>query len=183
MTTTQPHPGTQPPGADEYAPYYGKYVSMVPAGDVIETLRKQVETTLGLLRGLPAAAADSRYAPDKWSLKEVVGHVTDAERIFAYRALCFARSEKAALPGMEPDDYVRAASFDARSLADLADELEQVRRATVCLFRGLDAGAWARRGTASGNPVSVRALAYIIAGHEQHHRQILESRYLGAKAV
>jgi uncharacterized damage-inducible protein DinB len=169
---------TTRPDATEYAPYYEKYVSLVPEGDVIATLGRQLEETVSTLRGLTEAQGDSRYAPDKWSIKELVGHVIDGERIFAYRALRFARNDQTPLPGFEQDDYVRAGNFGNRRLSDLADEFEQVRRATLSLLRSLDDEAWLRRGIASEAEVSVRALAYLLAGHETHHMQILRTRYL-----
>jgi uncharacterized damage-inducible protein DinB len=166
------------PDATEYAPYYGKYISLVPAGEMVATLSRQLDNTLALLGGLSEAQADSRYAPDKWSIKEVVGHILDTERIFGHRAFRFARNDRTPLPGFEQDDYVRAANFGQRPLADLAGEFEHVRRSNLYLFRSLDDEAWLRRGVASDNEVSVRALAYIIAGHETHHMQLVQSRYL-----
>ena len=166
------------PQINEYAPYYQKYIALVPAGDVVATLSRQLEDTLSLLRGLTEAQGDSRYAPGKWSIKELVGHIIDGERIFAHRAFRFARNDQTSLPGFEQDDYVRAGNFDNRRLSDLADEFEQVRRATLCLLRSLDDEAWLRRGKANDTEVSVRALAYILAGHETHHMQIVRERYL-----
>ncbi len=141
---------------------------------------QQLEETLTLLRNIPESQADFRYAPDKWGIKELVGHVIDTERIFAYRALRFARNDKTNLPGYEQDDYVRNASFDSCSLAQLASELEAVRRSTIFLFSHLDGDAWMRKGMANDAEVSVRALAYIIAGHELHHREMLRGKYLPA---
>lgn len=169
------------PEATEYATYYGRYISLVPPGDIIKTLEDQLHTTFELLRGIPETKADSRYAPEKWSIKEVVGHVIDTERIFAYRALRFARGDQTPLPGFEQDDYVRHGSFDACKLSDLASEFGFVRQGNLCLFRHLDSEAWQRRGEASNAPISVRALAYIIAGHELHHLGILNTRYLSVQ--
>jgi uncharacterized damage-inducible protein DinB len=166
------------PQTTEYNPYYGKYLSLVPEGDVVATLSRQIEDTLAFLRGLSEEQADSRYAPDKWSIKEVVGHVLDSERIFGHRLLRFARNDQTALPGYEQDDYVRAGNFGKRSLSDLADEFEHVRRANLLLLRSLDDEAWLRRGVANDSEVSVRALAYILAGHETHHMQIIREKYL-----
>ncbi len=166
------------PDANEYDLYYGKYISLVPDGDVVATLSQQLDETLTLLRGLSVAQADSRYALDKWSIKEVVGHVIDTERIFGHRVFRFARNDQTPLPGFEQDDYVRAADFGNRQLDDLAAEFEHVRRANLYLLRSLDDAAWLRRGVASGSEVSVRALAYIIAGHERHHMHIVRTRYL-----
>lgn len=168
----------QRPDETEYLSDYGKYISLVPEGDINALLAAQLDETLALLHSIPEASAGFRYAPDKWSIKELVGHVIDGERIFAYRALRFARNDQTALAGFEQDDYITHASFDDCSLAELASEFESVRRSTCYLFKHLNEEAWARRGTASENEVSVRALAYIIAGHELHHREILRSRYL-----
>jgi hypothetical protein len=166
------------PDATEYAPYYGKYVSLVADGDVVESLNRQLDESLALLGQIAEVQADFRYAPGKWSIKELVGHMIDTERIFSYRALRFARNDKTPLNGFEQDDYIRGASFDDYTLADLASEFAHVRRASLSLFKHLNEEAWNRTGTASDSHVSVRALAYIIAGHELHHMEILRSRYL-----
>jgi hypothetical protein len=166
------------PGAGEYAPYYEKYVSLVPEGDIVETLSKQSGETLALLRSIPEERAGHAYEPGKWSIRQLVGHVIDTERIFAYRALAIARGERASLPGMEQDEYMEHASFDGRTLESLCEEFAHVRRANVLMMRGFDADAWARRGVASDNEVTVLALAHIIAGHELHHVNVLRARYL-----
>jgi hypothetical protein len=169
MKVSRPDPG-------EYAPFYETYVGLVPDGDLLEILDRQVRDTLGLLQGVTEAEAETRHAPYTWSVKEVVGHLADAERIFGVRALCFAREDPTELPGFDENRYVLRASFDARPLADLAEEFEAVRRSHLALFRGLDREAWLRGGVANGSRVTVRALAYIIAGHERHHVQILRKR-------
>ncbi|HEV7838878.1 MAG TPA: DinB family protein [Gemmatimonadaceae bacterium] len=166
------------PGADEFLDYYARYISLVPNGDVVSTLAAQMKETQAVLRGMPASKATYRYAPGKWSLNEMLGHMIDAERIFSVRALRFARNDPTPLPGFEQDDYVRGASFDAYALRDLAAELESVRVSTIFFYKHLEEDAWLRRGTASGATVTVRALAYITAGHELHHRQILRERYV-----
>jgi hypothetical protein len=166
------------PEKSEFLPYYERYIGLVPEGDVVASLVSQMNETQELLRSLPASVATYRYAPDKWSVNEVVGHMIDSERQFAFRALRFARNDATPVPGFEQDDYVRSANFDAYPLADLASELEAVRQSTVFLFRHMDDAAWMRRGIANNAEVSVRALAYIIAGHELHHRAILSARYL-----
>ncbi len=166
------------PDATEYVPYYGKYIGKVPEGDVLRTLEDQRRDTQQLLAGLSEAKALHRYAPGKWSIKEVIGHLADTERVFGHRALRFARADETALPGFDENAWVPAGKFDARSLTDLAAELDAVRHATIALFRGLDPAALARRGTANNNGVSVRALAWIIAGHERHHVALLHERYL-----
>jgi hypothetical protein len=166
------------PEATEYLPYFGKYVSLVAGDDILAVLTQQLSVTLALLRSIPESQGGFRYAADKWSIKELVGHMIDSERIFAYRALRFARNDKTPVPGYEQDDYISNASFDACALGDLAAEFESVRRATIFLLRHLDGEAWTRRGVANESEVSVRALAYIIAGHELHHTGILRDRYL-----
>ena len=166
------------PAKTEYPPYFEGYVALVPDGAVREILSRQIADTLALLSGIDEARGDYRYAPDKWSIKEVVGHVLDAERVFQYRALCFARGDRQSLPGFDQDEYMRHANFGAYALSDLADELAQVRRTTVALLRGLDAAAWLRRGIANNSEASVRAIAYIIAGHELHHVRVLRMKYL-----
>ena len=166
------------PDATEYAPYYGTYVGKVPDGDLLELLERQRRETQNLLAGLSDTQALHRYAPGKWSMKEVVGHLMDSERVFCYRALRFARADEKPLQGFDEKAWVPAGSFDARPLADLAAELDAVRRATIALFGGFDAAALARKGTANNNEVTVRALAWIVAGHERHHVAILRERYL-----
>jgi hypothetical protein len=167
------------PAATEFAPYYARYIDPVPDGDVVATLEAQLAETLALLGGIPEPRGTHRYAPDKWSIKEVVGHVADTERIMSYRALRIARADATPLPGYEQDDYVRAAGFDRLPLAELVAELQAVRAATVQLLRHLDADALVRRGTANNLPFTVRALAYVIAGHELHHVAVVRERYLG----
>lgn len=166
------------PAPDEHAPYYARYVDLVPEGDIVNTLREQMTDTVNMLARLSDQKANHRYAPDKWSIKEVIGHVIDSERVFAYRALRFARNDKTPLPGFEQDDYVAAGGFDARNVADLAREYEHVRTATIDLFASLDETTWAKSGTANEVDVSVRALAWIIAGHEMHHKEVLKEKYL-----
>lgn len=169
---------TARPDETEYVAYYGKYVSLVPDGDIVGVLSDQIGETMALLRNIPEERAGFRYEPGKWSIKELVGHLIDSERIFSYRALRFARDDKTELPGYEQDDYVRNGSFDDRTLEDLAAEFASARQSTVLLFRHLNDEAWTRRGSANESEVSVRGLAHIIAGHELHHRAILRDRYL-----
>jgi hypothetical protein len=169
---------TARPDKSEYPAYTEGYVSKVPDGDIVGTLSQQLDETLGLIRSIPESRGGHRYAEGKWSIKEVLGHVIDSERVFAYRALRFARGDAVPLAGFEQDDYVRAGSFDKRSLSDLADEYANVRRATISLLANLDEAAWNRRGIANNNVASVRGLAFIIAGHERHHVEALRTRYL-----
>jgi hypothetical protein len=170
------------PESNEYAPYYGKYVSLVPHGDILLTLEKQLPETVALL-SRPEANGDFRYALGKWSMKESLGHVIDAERVFSYRAMRISRNDKTPLPGFEQDDYVEYGPFAHCTLPSLVEEFASVRKATLCLFRALDEAAWARRGMASDKEVTVRALAYMIAGHELHHRKIFQEKYLSTNAA
>jgi len=165
------------PSTDEYFEYYGKYIARVTDEDALSSLRDQFEDTLVLLRPLDETRARHRYAPDKWSVKEVVGHLTDCERIFAYRALRIARTDTTPIEGFDENVYVPAGKFDERPMDDLIEDYERVRDATLSLFNGLDDEALVRRGTANGKTVSVRAIAWIIAGHELHHRSLLIERY------
>jgi uncharacterized damage-inducible protein DinB len=165
------------PAKDEYSQPFARYVERVPDGALLGHLERQAEDTAAVLGALSEERAGYRYAPDKWSVKQLVGHLTDAERIFSYRLLRFARNDATALPGFDENPYVEAAEFDRRTLADLLAELACVREATVRLLRGLPAEAETRRGVASGGTLSVRALAYVIAGHELHHREVLRTRY------
>lgn len=165
------------PQASEYAQYYEKYISLVPPDDILSTLDDQRRQMVTLLSGRSEQDGDFRYAPEKWSAKEVIGHICDTERIFAYRVLRISRGDQTPLPGFEQDDYVRNGPFATHPMSDVIEDYIAVRRASLTLLRNLDEQAWSRRGTASNNPVTVRALAYMIAGHELHHRRILEQKY------
>jgi uncharacterized damage-inducible protein DinB len=166
------------PQPDEYAPYYGQYIRRVPEGsDIFSVLSAQPNELRALLQPVSDEQANVRPAPGEWSVKEVVGHICDAERIFAYRALRVARADATPLPGFEQDDYVRATSFNARTLPDLIEEFALQRRSNVLCFQPLTDAELARRGTASNNPVSVRALLYMMAGHVMHHIESLTVDY------
>ena len=165
------------PEPGEFAPYYEHYISLVQGDNILTTLDEQRRQMVLLLCGRDEADGEFRYAPDKWSAKEVIGHVNDAERVFAYRALRIGRGDRTPMEGFEQDDYVRNGPFGQRQLSDLVEDYIAVRRTTLSLLRNLDEAAWLRRGIANKNEVSVRALAYIIAGHELHHRRILEEKY------
>ena len=169
-----------PPQPGEYSPHYHRYISLVAGNDILASLDEQRRRMILLLSGLSEADGELRYAPGKWSAKEVLGHVNDVERIFAYRALRIARHDSTPLEGFEQDDYVRNGPFGQRPLADLIEDFIAVRRATLSLLRNLDEAAWSRRGIANKNEVTVRALAYIVAGHELHHRGVLEEKYFNA---
>ena len=166
------------PARTEYAPYYHRYVSLVPDGDILASLERGRDETLALLAGIPESDAGFRYAPGKWSIRELMGHLIDGERIFTYRALCFARNDSTPLPGFEEDEYIRNAAFDTIPLPELAEEYGTVRQASILLFRHLTPEAWDRVGTANNGVASVRGIAWIMAGHELHHMEVLRSRYL-----
>lgn len=166
------------PAADEYAPYYGTYISLVPEGDVRDHLRIQLQETVSMLSGVSDEKARQAYGAGKWTLKEALLHMTDAERVFSYRLLRIARGDTTPLPGFEQDDWVPNSGANIRSVASLLLEFASVRAGTLQLMDSLDASALARTGTASGKTVSARALAYIVAGHERHHQRILRERYL-----
>lgn len=176
MTTTTTQTIARP-NADEHAPYYAKYIAQVPDGDLISMLREQLMDTVGLLSNV-GDRADYAYAPGKWSVKEVIGHISDVERVMSYRALRIARGDTTNLPGFDENAFVANANFARRTVADLLEELQVVRAATIHLAKHLDAAALARRGSANGAAVSARALLYIIAGHERHHVTLLRDRYL-----
>src|SRR5262245_43161256 len=179
-----PTPGTRAstpvrrPRPEEVGAFYHGYIALVPEGDVLAALAAGLEETRALLAHFGEARGGQRYQPGKWSVKEIVGHVIDGERVFAYRALRIARGDATPLAGFEQDDYVAAAGSDRRRLADLVDELAHLRAANLLLFRSLQPADWERRGTASDNPVVACAFPYILAGHETHHRRVLAERYL-----
>ncbi|HWY43841.1 MAG TPA: DinB family protein [Candidatus Sulfotelmatobacter sp.] len=168
------------PQSDEYAPYYEKYVSLIKSDDIVGVLEAQRVQMAQLLGARSEREGNFRYAPDKWSVKEIIGHICDSERIFAYRLLRIARGDQTPLPGFEQDDYIAPGAFGERTLADMAAEFAAVRAATIALVQSLPAEAWTRGGTASDNPVTARAQAYIIAGHQMHHQNILNEKYFPA---
>jgi hypothetical protein len=168
------------PEASEYADYYANYIAKVPGSDVLSILESQRLQMLQLFAGRSERDGSFRYAPGKWTVKEVLGHITDTERIFTYRALRFARADQTPLPGFEQDDYVRSGAFGERTLAGLSEEFGAVRSASIGLFRSFKEDVWVRRGMANEKEVTVRALAFITAGHQMHHRIILEERYFPA---
>jgi uncharacterized damage-inducible protein DinB len=165
------------PGADESAPFYHGYIDKVPGEQIGEYLASQLREVEQLLAPLDDAAASFRYAPEKWSVKEVLGHICDAERIFAYRLLRIARADTTPLPGFDEDAYVPPAEFGARPIRDLVREFQAVRASTIALVEGLPSAGWQRRGQASGKAISTRALTYIMVGHVTHHLAVLRERY------
>ena len=168
------------PRSSEYGPFYANYVSLVTEEDVVAAMALQLDEMLSLLRGLPEVVGNTRHAPYTWSVKQVVGHITDAEREFGHRAFRFARNDPTPLPGFDENVYVANAPFDHCRLNDLVAEIEWVRRANLALFRRLPEEAWSRSGVASSNNVTVRALAYILVGHARHHLTILRRRLQGS---
>lgn len=157
--------------------YYFTYIDKVPDGDVLEQLAGQITETRDLLDSVDERRAGHRYAPGKWSVKEVIGHLVDTERVFAYRALSFSRGAPEPIPGMDQDRWIDGARFDELPLAEIVTDLCAVRASTLTLFRGFSERQWQRTGTASNLPFRVGAIAWIIAGHELHHRGVLETSY------
>ena len=166
------------PKADEHLPYYSLYIDRVPDGDVIATLEKQIPETIEFLRSIPEDRADYQYAPGKWTPRQIVGHLSDGERVFQYRAWRFSRADTTPVPGFDENHYVDHAPFQNVSMSDLIDEFEQMRKASVHMFRNMDEDSMSRRGSANGAEITVRALAWIMAGHETHHMQVLREKYL-----
>lgn len=168
----------QRPAENDYAPFYAGYVARVPEEDVLPAIEQQSSETQRLISSLDESRSKYRYAEGKWSVKEVIGHMTDAERVFGYRALCIARGDKNSLPGFDEQAYMQNANFDAWKLGDLGEAYALIRRANIVFFRNLADGDWDRRGVANNSEVTVRALAYILVGHERHHLNVLRERYL-----
>lgn len=166
------------PAKTEYLAYYSRYIDMVAGNDAIAALKAQLRETMAFLNCISNEETNYRYAPGKWSVREVVGHMIDTERIMAYRALRIARGDQTPMPGFEQDDYVRGGNFQHVRWSDLVEEFDLVRRSNLALFSAFNEEAWARSGTASGATVTARALAWIIAGHELHHRNVIEQKYL-----
>lgn len=167
------------PESSEYASYYAGYIAKVPEGDLLRILDSQGQEFARLLGSVPESRGEFAYAPGKWTLKEVISHVTDAERVFGYRALRIARADTTPLPGFDENAWVPHSGAAQRTLRDLIAEFQAVRGATVALYRHLPAEAITRTGTANNQPVSVRALAWITAGHSLHHAGLIRERYLG----
>lgn len=170
------------PQPDEYAPHYERYLSKLPGNDILAILDQQRREMLLLLSSRKEADGDLRYAPGKWSVREVVGHICDCERVLAYRALSIARRDQTPLPGFDENAWAENAPWASRHMEELVEDYIAVRRASISLFRNLDEAAWGRRGVTNKNEVTVRAIAYIIAAHELHHRSMLEEKYFAAAA-
>jgi hypothetical protein len=165
------------PKPDEYAPFYAGYVSLVPESDALAVLAAQPAELQALAGKVPADRESHRYAAGKWSVREVFGHLTDGERVFGYRAFCISRGDKASLPGFDENSYIAGADYDNRPLQELAADFAALRKSNLKVLRRLPAGDWAKSGTANGTPVTVRALAFVMAGHVRHHLGVLRARY------
>jgi uncharacterized damage-inducible protein DinB len=174
--TAAPTPGMLRPQPTEYAAYYGKYIALVREDDIIQALQAQQKDMTSFLRTAPESQANVLHPPYTWTLKQVVNHINDGERIFAYRALRIARGDETPLPGFDENEYAKTSHVDRLTLGQLATEFETVRAATLSLLKSLTEESWSRSGTANNNPVSVRALAWIMAGHVQHHLAIMRER-------
>ena len=166
------------PQLAEHEPYWSRYIDLVPEENLFAALEANHSSTAAILSSISEEKAGFRYAPGKWSIKQVVNHLIDGERLFAYRALCIARGDKQSLPGFEENDYAEASEADRRSFADLYEEWNAVRAATIPLYRSFTDEMWQRIGIANGKKISVRALGYVTAGHERHHMKVLRERYL-----
>jgi len=177
MGTARPG-GTVPrPDEGEYAPFYGGYVALVPETDILAVLERQAGELRALAASVPADRETHRYGEGKWSVREVFGHLVDGERVFGYRAFCISRGERAGLPSFDENEYVAQTRSDSVPLRELADELALVRESNLAFLRRLEPREWERSGKASGKPITVRALAWVMAGHPRHHVRILRERY------
>ncbi len=169
------------PNESEYAPYYQSYVDQVSENDIMAVLRGELDELDVLLSRVAPDKEIFAYADGKWSIREIIGHLIDGERVFGYRALCIARGEKQNLPGFDQNDYMLTAPYNHIELEDLLSELRLVRLSNMAMFRSLDEQAWNRVGTANGNEITVRALAFIMGGHVRHHMNVLKERYLSER--
>ncbi len=167
----------QRPEADEYQPFHAGYIALVPENDIVGVLLAQTDAIESLMGNITPEQEHFRYAPGKWSVREVFGHLADAERIFGYRALCLARGQTTPLPPFDENLFVETAHFDARPVAELGDELLLLRHANLSMLQPLEDAAWKHRGTVSEAPSTARAIAWIMAGHVRHHLEILRDRY------
>lgn len=178
-----PNQRTGRPEESEFAPYYKGYIGQVLEDDAVAAMEAELNASLEFFRAIDEQKSKTAYAEGKWTIREVLGHIVDTERVMAYRAMRFGRNDKTELSGFEQDDFIRGANFNETSLADLLREFEYQRRANILMFRNLPNEAWSRRGTANGKQVSVRALAFIVVGHEKHHRKIVKENYLNAMSA
>ncbi|MCC7010257.1 MAG: DinB family protein [Acidobacteria bacterium] len=165
------------PAAGDYPSSFQAYVDRVPETDIVPALAAQIDVVRRFAAAVPADTERFAYAPGKWTLRQAVGHLGDIERVFGYRALAFSRGDTAALPGIDENAYVEHATFNDATLADLVEELALLRRANVCMFRTLTEAQWAASGVANGRSITVRALAFVLAGHVRHHLDLFRDRY------
>ncbi len=168
----------QRPKQGDYSPYYEDYIKLVEGNDPVNIMEKQLTETPKFFGAIPEAKGNYSYAEGKWTIKEILGHIIDTERVFAYRVMCIARGEKQSLPGFEQEDWVKASNFAKRKLIDLIDEYKKLREANLAMLKSLDEEAIGRKGIANNKNITVNALFYIIPGHEKHHLNILKERYL-----
>ena len=168
----------QRPNKDEYNPYYETYISKVPNGNILDLLAGQIETVKKITGNISEEKGLHKYAPGKWTIKQLLGHINDTERVFSYRALRFSRNDKTLLPGFEQDDFVNESNSDNIKVSDLVEEFIKIRESNLVMFKNFTEEMWKRRGVASNNPISVRALPYIMFGHVEHHLNILKEKYL-----
>jgi hypothetical protein len=167
----------QRPAADEFAPFFAGYVSLVPEIEVLPVLAAQTAEIRRLAASIPADREQFRYAAGKWSIREMLGHIGDGERVFGYRAFCISRGEQASLPGFDENDYIAEAAYDAHPVAQLVEDFAGLRASNLAVLDRLSPERWSNAGVANGNRISLRALAYIMAGHVRHHLGILRTRY------
>ena len=165
------------PVQGDFASHFEGYISQVPEADIISVLRAQGGELTELVKRIPEERGGFRYGPDKWTIREVLGHLADTERVMSYRATCLARGEQNELPGFDENEYVRTANFDQWTLADLAAQFESLRKANISMLEHLDSEAWKRRGIVNRNMITVPAIAWVMAGHVRHHVRILKERY------
>ncbi|GAB4288591.1 MAG: DinB family protein [Ignavibacteriaceae bacterium] len=165
------------PGLNDCDPYFQRYINLIEGDDILKIIAKQSKATQDMLNSFPGSKGDFRYAPGKWTVKQVVGHLMDTERIFACRALCFARGEKKSMPGFDENQYTENGNFNSRSLADIVYEFRLLRESNLLLFKSFPEDILDRRGIADGREFTIRAIMFIIAGHERHHMNILNERY------
>lgn len=165
------------PDTSEYAPYFSRYIDLVPETDITGALESQIVQTTRSLRAIGEERGAFRYAPGKWTIKGVLGHIGDGERVFGYRAMCIARGEKTSLPNFDENTYAEQADFERWTVSSLIDHLEQLRRSNVLMLRNLADEAWDRKGLANNNPATPRSVAYIMLGHERHHLNVLRDKY------
>jgi hypothetical protein len=168
---------SQRPAPDEHAPFFAGYVKLVPEAEVLPVLEAQSSEIQRIARAIPKDRETFRYGPGKWSIREIFGHIGDGERVFGYRAFCISRGDETPLPGFDENDYIAESAYDERPVAELADDFAALRASNLAVLGRLDPARWTRRGNANGSPVSVRALAFIMAGHVRHHVGVLKMRY------